>query len=230
MKVDSNKTKRDKSKNLRYRKAIVKDVNLDIIQEELWEISEECENVKWYWEDDDDTLINALDGDEDEAFEFKMMFADLCAECEQMMEDLQNEYAPECFNDFFVAIGAGAAGGGLLGWDSYEQDYFGIGISEDYAEKESRKRMERLTKPQLIEAAQACFKIWHAYLGIRHRYDCLKASLDILRDENTGHLQLVKKINETYEKAAKGGFCSWDDSTKELDRLAKNMPDVAWIQ
>lgn len=228
--VTSNETKQYKARQLRYRKAIVKDINLDSIQEDLYEITSECDNVKWYFESDDDTLINALDGDEDEAYEFKMMFADLCAECEQMQEDIQNEYIPECFNDFFVAIGSGASGGGLLGWDTYEQDYFGIEVVESVAEQESVKRLMRYTKEQIIESAHICFKVLYAYLGIKHRYDCLKAALDILRDENTGYLQLVKRLEEVYEKANEDGFYSWYESTKELDRLTRNMPDMVWIQ
>ena len=92
--IDSEETKRYKARQLRYRKAIVKNLNLDFIREELYEIEEECNNVKWYFDSEDgsDSLLNALDGDSDEEFEFKMMFCDLCAECEQMQEDLQNTY------------------------------------------------------------------------------------------------------------------------------------------
>ncbi len=63
---------------------------------------EECENIRWYTDSDDgnDSLINALDGDEDEAYEFKMAFADLCAECERMQEDLHEEWIPNCFDIF----------------------------------------------------------------------------------------------------------------------------------
>ena len=228
--VDVNETKRYKAKQLRYRKAIVKNINLDAIKEDLYEIGSSCDDVKWYFDSDDDTLINALDGDDDEAYEFKMMFCDLCAECERMQEDIENAYIPECFNDFFVAIGGGASGGGLLGYDTYEQDYFGIELSDSVAERESKSRLMRLTKDQIIESSQACFKVLYAYLGIRHRYDCLKASLDILKDENTGYLQIVKQIEESYEKANEDRFLSWEQSTKELDRLAKSMPDTVWVQ
>lgn len=69
-----------------------------------------------------------------------------------------------------------------------------------------------------------------AYLGIRHRYDCLKAAMDILRDENTGYLQMVKKIEETYEKANADHFYSWYQSTQDFEKLINCMPDMAWIQ
>lgn len=72
--MNAEETKRWKAKQLRYKKPIVRDLNLDKIQEDLWNIMEECENIRWYTDSDDgnDSLINALDGDEDEAYEFKM--------------------------------------------------------------------------------------------------------------------------------------------------------------
>lgn len=105
--MDAEETKRQKARQLRYKKPIVKDLNLINIQQELWDIREECENVHWFFDTDEETLINALDGNEDEAYEFKMMFADLCAEYEQMFTDLKEEWVPDCFDRFFVAIGAG---------------------------------------------------------------------------------------------------------------------------
>ena len=126
--IDAEETKRRKAIRMRYKKPIVKDLNLDYINQDLWDIQEECENIRWYTDSDDgeDSLINALAGDEDEAYEFKMAFADLCAECERMANDLDEEWVPECFDIFFVAVGAADSYGDILGWDSFEQDYFGI--------------------------------------------------------------------------------------------------------
>ncbi len=75
--------RKHKAKQLRYKKPIVKDLNLWSIREELDDIECECDEVRWYCESEDgsDSLINTLDGDEDEAYEFRMAFADLCAEC-----------------------------------------------------------------------------------------------------------------------------------------------------
>lgn len=149
--MNAEETKRWKAKQLRYKKPIVRDLNLDKIQEDLWNIMEECENIRWYTDSDDgnDSLINALDGDEDEAYEFKMAFADLCAECERMQEDLREEWIPNCFDIFFVAAGAGESFGGLLGWDSFEGDYFGINSSDAWAEDEAKKKLKSFTNRQL---------------------------------------------------------------------------------
>lgn len=97
--MDAEEMKKNKAKKLRYKKPIVKNLNLETIQQDLWDIQESCEEVHWFTDSDDgsETLINALSGDEDEAYEFKMAFADLCAECERMFDDIQEEWVPDCF-------------------------------------------------------------------------------------------------------------------------------------
>ena len=230
--IDAEETRRQKAKNLRYRKPVVKGMNLEEINNNLYDIQEECENVRWYFDGDDDTLINALDGDYDEAFEFKMMFGDLCAECEQMREDLHellwDEEQQNAFNYWFPAIGSGE----MLGWDVCETDYMPIDGSweQGLAEREGRKRIMRMTKEQILDTAEISFRIIRSYLGLISRYDQIKAAMDILRDQNTGYLQMVKQIEELYEKANEDDFYSGYPPTKELERVVRCMPQEAWIQ
>lgn len=232
--INAEETKRNKAKQLRYKKPIVKNLNLDFIQQDLWDIQEACEEVRWYTDSDDgeDSLINALAGDEDEAYEFKMAFGDLCAECERMLMDLDEEWVPECFDMFFVAAGGGTFGE-ILGWDSYEQDYMGISCTESFAEDEAKKRLKQMTKDELIIAARQCFKVYHAYIGLRNRYDSLKAAIDVLRDQNTGILQAVKEIEKMYEAASERTIW-WDSEyTKEAiewRRYTDTLPQEVWIQ
>lgn len=231
MKVDE--TKRYKAKQLRYKKPIVKNLNLDKITEDLWDIQEECEDIRWYTDSEDgsDSLINALDGDEDEAYEFKMAFGDLCAECDQMRSDLDEEWVPECFDIFFVVAGAGDSYGGILGYDTYEQDYFGISCSESFAEDEAKKKLKQMTKDEMISAVRQCFRVYQAYIGLRNRYDSLKAAIDILRDKNTGILQAVKEIEKLYEKASEeqGRYAEYSKAWKEFERYTDTLPQEAWL-
>lgn len=232
--IDAEETKRIKAKQLRYKKPIAKNLNLDKITEDLWDIQEECENIRWYTDSEDgtDSLVNALDGDEDEAYEFKMAFADLCAECDKMRTDLGEEWVPDCFDIFFVAAGAGDSFGGLLGYDSYEQDYFGISCSDAWVEDEAKKKLKQMTKDDLIEATRQCFKIYQAYVGLRNRYDSLKAAIDILRDQNTGYLQVVKEIEKLYEAASKeqGRYAEYSKAWIEFERYTDALPQEAWIE
>ena len=230
--IDSERTKRLKAQNLRYKKPIVKNLNIETIQQDLWDIQEACEEIHWYTdsEDGNDSLINALSGDEDEAYEFKMAFADLCAECERMLDDLQEEWVPECFDVFFVAAGAGERYEGILGWDSYEQDYYGINCSDSWAEDEAKKKLKQMTKDEMIAAVRQCFRIYSAYTGLKIRYDNLKAAIDILRDQNTGYLQVVKEIERLYEAAVKkGNYANWSNEWKEFKRYTDALPQEAWI-
>lgn len=228
--VNKEETKKIKAQNLRYKKPIAKNLNLDAITQDLWNMQEVCEEIRWYTDSEDggDSLINALSGDEDEAYEFKMAFTDLCAECERMLEDLQEEWVPECFDIFFVAVGAGD----LLGWDSYEGDYFGISSYEsNQAEEDSKGKLKRMTKDELIDASRQCFIVYQAYIGLRNRYDSLKAAIDILRDQNTGVLQTVKEIEKLYDAAQEkqGNYAEYSKEWKEFDRYADALPQEAWI-
>lgn len=231
--INAEETKRRKARNLRYKKPIVNNLNLEQITEDLWEIIGDCEEVRWYIDSDDgeDSLLNALNGDEDEAYEFKMAFADLSAECDRMSEDLQEEWVPECFDIFFVAAGAGEYGG-ILGWDAYEGDYYGIDCTDSYVEDEAKKKLKQMTKDNLIAAARQCFKVYHAYIGLRNRYDSLKAALDILRDQNTGVLQAVKEIERLYEAASADEWSrrDWSEESREWERYTDALPPETWIQ
>ena len=45
--IDAEETRRQKARNLRYKKPIAKELNLNKITDDLLEIQEECENVRW---------------------------------------------------------------------------------------------------------------------------------------------------------------------------------------
>ena len=97
---------------------------------------------------------------------------------------------------------------------------------------EAKKKLKQMTKDDLIAATRQCFKVYSAYIGLRNRYDSLKAAIDILRDENTGIIQVVKKIEELYEEAQKQQD-AWKEYSKEwneFERYTDSLPQEAWIQ
>lgn len=235
----------EKAKALRYRKPAVKDLNLASIREQLTEIEEACGDVHWYCESEDgwDTLLNALDGDDEEAWEFKVAFSDLEGQCEQMREDMDrldewdyDDLVGDHFDVFFAGIGAADVGGGLWGFDDYERDYFGLepGWQSEAAEREAADKLKRLTKDKLIALAGVAFRIAVNFLNLRHRYDNLKAAMDILREQNTALLQQVKAIEDLYDATEAEGFSKYDfrkgENEKALDRLLNALPDRAWIE
>lgn len=228
--VDPKMTKQEKARSLRYKKPLVKDICLDSIQEFLWDAQSGCNDALYYFDSGDETLLNALDGDEDEEQEFKMMFADLQAECEQMEADLEQEYVPECFDEFFAATYSHSMGL-MMGYDSYEQDYYGLDSWEtEHGTEEARARMMRMTKKELLDVAKYCIKIFIAYEGLRSRYESLKAALDIIRDTNTAQLQVAQRINELYDQAAADGFWNWKGAAGEYEALLHQIPQIEWLK
>lgn len=221
-----------KAKQLRYKKPIAKGLNIDTIQSELWDMISACEEIHWY-DNDEESLVNALDGDEDEAYEFKMAFSDLEAELEQFQEDLNSEYISDYFDVFFPAVGARYLGG-YLGFDQYEGDYYGLEPYEySWAENEAAKKIMSLTKKEILETVGQCLKIAYQYMAIRYRYDCLDAAIEILRGENMERIKIIKGIEEQYliaEKSSEGFKWKHDKEIYKLDDMIQQVPQEYWIQ
>lgn len=89
----------------------------------------------------------------------------------------------------------------------------------------------RMTKEDLITSARQCFKVYQAYIGLRHRYDCLKSAMDILKDKNNGYIKTIKEIEKLYEKASKqeGYYVNYSKEWKEFERYTDALPQEAWI-
>ena len=220
-----------KAKNLRYKKPIAQYMSLDFIRESVWDMQEVITDVQWFIEDEAN-LVNAMNGDEDDAYEFKIAFSDLAAELQQFEEDLNDEWIPECFDDLFPAAGADFFGG-FLGYDAYEHDYFGLSPYEyNWAEQEAEKRICRLTKKDLLEAVGACLKVYSSFVALRYRYDCLEASLKIIQEKNIEGLKMVKAIEEQYEKAEQESNhfeYRWGNEVRKLDGMLDNIPQEYWL-
>ena len=199
----------------------------------------EGSDVRYFFDDSEDpeTLLGELLGDEDEAYEFRMMFSDLSAECDQFIEDLGDwewtDYLEEYFDLFMVLEDRT---GYLAGYDTYEHDYFGLESSyekEAAIEAAHEKLKKELTKDKLLEFFQRCMRILVSYCALQYRYDCLKASLDIVREQNAAHLMAVKEINALYEKAddeTRGfQFCWRSEAYTKLDEMIKAMPQESFM-
>lgn len=220
--------KSEKARHICYKKTLVSGINYDDIVNEVCEIMEDCDEIGYYSKEDFEGLADIL-GNDELAYEFKMMFGTLSADCYKLSEDLQDYDIPEYFDDFFVAVKGGNYGEGLLGYDADEGDYFGLDTSESWlAENKARKRIERLTKAEIINTATECFKIFMAYMSVQNRYQDLKTAIDILKDRHLGLLQTIKQINELYEKAEEENFRG--EHIKEFDRLLDALPYDIWVK
>lgn len=224
-------TRRQKAKARRYKQPICKNMNLAYIQHRLDEIQEACEEVRWFEETEDDSLIDELIGGEEEAYEFKMMFSTLAVDCERMIEDIYSTWIPEIFDTLFVATGGGDEFD-LLGFDSFEGDYFGLDESaeEEWAEEEAIKKLMAMTKKDIVDAVRKSFRICIQFIGLDRRYEDLKDSIDIIRGKNAGQLKSAAEINRLYDEAEKAGFGKWDDEAgKKFDAMVNALPQEVWL-
>lgn len=231
----------NKARQLRYKKPIVTGLTLEAIQEKLWEMQGACYDVQYAIDGDDgDEILSAMLGDEDEAFQFKMSFSDLSAECEQFSADLENlewrDYLGSYYDLFMVNGSVADQFGGLAGWDTFEGDYFGLQdrYSEEYALTAAHDKLKKdLTKDKMLDLFKLCMKVFTQYVGLCYRYDCLKASMDVLREKNSAHLKAVKAINQLYDQVDKETsgfqFCWRSEAYSKLADIIDAMPQEAFL-
>lgn len=227
IKEDRRREALQKARNLRYKKPALASLGWNALIDELYEIQEACSDVHWYFEDDGDNILAAMDGDEEEVFEFKMAFSDLESKVDLLMEAIDENSPEEYFDDCTVALIGNRYD--VVGFDSYEEDYFSLCRYEaDLGTKEAGNRISRWTKAEMISRIGHCIGIEIAFLDLRQQYDYLKATMDILRGENMSILKIVKEIEDAYERAEENNFCGICDN--EFERLIKNIPDRLFIE
>ena len=158
-----------------------------------------------------------------------MAFADLSAKSERLYNLIQENMVSRIFDDCIVALIGNRYT--IIGFDTYEEDYFSLtAYEQELAYSEAGKRLMRNTKAEMISVIGQCLGILIAFLDVRHSYDYLQSTFDILRDENTSLLQIIKEVDRSYEKAAEVGFYSWKKEVQNFDRLLENLPERAWIE
>lgn len=217
-------TKAMKARNLRYKRPALKSLGYDQIVKELNEMSEACSDVRWFTEDNE-ALVNALDGDEDEAYEFRLAFSDLDYKAERLLSELSNWNIQEEFDNCTVALIGNRYR--ALGYDAEEEDYFSLTMYEqELAHTESGKKIMRYTKSEMLALIGQCIGSLVAFLDLRQSYDYLKATFDILRDDNNSILQVIRDIEKAYEEAQREDFCVYSN----FEKLTENLPERYWIE
>lgn len=220
----------EKAQAMRFRRPMLASLGYEVITNELDEIEEACQDVHWYIDGDDDSLVDALDGDEDEAYEFRMTFSDVEAKCEQL-RDAINALDPgeDWLEDHFNACTVALIGNRyeVLGYDGYKEDYLSLTRYEaDLATTEAGKKLMRMTKAEMISEIGQCFGIVLAYADLKTQYDSLAAAMEVLRAENHSILKTVRAIEEAYERSMDAGW----RGDEEFERLLKCLPDRTWIE
>ena len=224
--------RRQKARNLRYKRPALASLTYECISSELSEISEACSAIHYYVDGDGDSLLEALDGDVEEEYEFRMAFAELDAKVQQLSEQLYDNAWQDSglqFDDCLVSLVGNRYR--MVGFDGYEEDYYSLtSYEEGLAYTEAGERIMRMTKKEMLSCIGQVVGIAMAFLDIRQQYDYLRATMDVLRGENHAILQVVKGIEEAYEEANSEGFHEYSNCTYRLNRLIEQLPDRAWLE
>jgi hypothetical protein len=220
------------SKERRYKKPILSNLNFDFISNDLMKMMETTSDVRYFCETEEDSLLESLVGDEDDAFELKMMVSQLDCDLDQLSEDLSETWIPDNFDLFIVRVAHNYQPSWMEGFDDHQGDYYGLNgnFERKLAVEEAEKQLMKLKKKDLIEAAEQCFMIAIIYIALKSRYDDLKSSIDIIRGKNAGYLKTVKAIENAYEAAEQENFRCYSRENQKFEELIKALPDEAWVQ
>ena len=209
-------------------------MGFEFIWNELDDIRDACDTIHWWTDQDDETLLNALDGDDEDVWEFKLAFSHLEARADELFEIIhelcryEDDFG-QVYDDCTVALIGNRYQ--TIGYDGFEEDYYALtGYEQGLAQTESGKRLMRRTKAEIISIIGQCFGILIAFLDLRQQYDYLKATFDILRDENTSMLQQVKEIDAAYQALVTADWAGRWEAEKKFDRLLAALPDRAWVE
>ena len=211
------------ARELRYKKPILERLNYEAITSELWDIQSKSDELLYMEDVDRGAILDALDGDEDDAEEYRMTFADISADCERLISVMSDTGVEENFDIFLVT-----ANGGFyrtVGYDSYEADYFLLsGYESEWARSEAAKRLMRLTKQEILDLARKVFGVIAAYTDLMQHYDKLEAVYNLAKGENAELLSAVKRIDEAYER-----YIETQDMSA-YDNILCRLPDRAWLE
>ena len=219
-----------KAKQNRYKRAALSMLQLELIEGELERISEECSDYEWSIMEDE-TLVDAFDGDTESLYEFRFMFSDLSARCDSLYEALRYADVSTHFNDLFVGIMGNRYT--LVGYDNHQEDYFSLsGYETEWAQNESAKRLMKLTKETLLSVCGQCFGVAMSLLDIRHTFECLTSALELLRSNRVALLKNIKDIEEAYEAAEQRNFRTYGyggEAACHFNDLLWRLPDKVWV-
>lgn len=239
-------TRTDRARMLRRcRRPALSSMEYSMIVSELDEISGACCDIHYFC-DDDTTLLDAMDGDDEAEYEFRMAFSVLDEKVDALLDALRraewaepydDQYDPEAdFNSCLVALVGSfyrERGDSIWGWDAGAGDFFDLSPLEDYTIKGAVKRLCRKTKPQMVVSIQHTLRIFLAMIDIREEFDYIKNAFDIVKDENAALLKTIRSIESAFEAADEVSFGFQFKHLKEVrdfDRLISTLPDRCWVE
>lgn len=98
----------------------------------------------------------------------------------------------------------------------------------------SQLNFEEITS-QLYDISSVCgqcFGLAVSYLNVQYKYDYLKAAFDILKDQNTSYLQIIKDIETAYDKADAKDWYEYSTEVRAFDKLVGSFDEYSkiWLE
>lgn len=208
-----------------WRKSMLDNLNIDNIFENLSEISGNGD----YYGYERDTSWNDYKNESGYYQEYKELFDELSVgayDLEESMRQYRSEKEwlniHDIWDDMTVALLGKTQK--ILGFDAIECDYYGmLDIDEKWAQEECVKRIERLTKHEMIRAFREVMVSLTSFFDIKAAHDCLTSIVEEL-DYRGALLQCKNnEINQLYKDlTGKNGA--------EFDQIIANIPQRMWVE
>jgi hypothetical protein len=215
----------ERARALRYKRSALAAMGYEIIMSELQEIYDTCSDLQWC---EDDITQPVIDGDEDEGAGYRMDFSELATDAERLLDAF---YSADCehFDDCTVGlIGDRFA---CIGYDSIECDYYALSAFDaGRAQRESCKRIMRLTKAEMLTEIGKAVGMMMAFYDLRQRFDYLRAALSAVMEHNLETLRTVRSIEDAYAAWCDDGCRDYGDKYRRLHALAESLDAVYWVQ
>ncbi len=215
--------KEEKIRRLNKKKPALKTLNRDTMVTELYDMMDACDQVAYFTADGDETLLNALLGDDEiDAEELRTSCITLSAEMDQMLSDMDDpEVFPPRFDKIMTFTGHNADDD-VLCYDQTEGDYFGCywGILD---QDDLKKSLMNLSKEQIIMEFRQSLQVALSFIALKARYDDLDCAVGILKGESAERCKTAKRINELYEERNGKAYC-------EYERLIESLPPEEWVK
>lgn len=224
-------TKAEKARQMMYKRPVLDSLNFRDMLDELETIQTECDDASYIMDSDIAALIDALDGEEEQAYEFRTLFADLSAQCEQLQEAIyNNEISGGEFDDMAVSLIGNRYE--MIGYDYAEEDWRSLtGYDAGLAATEAGKRIMRHTKAEMLSMIGQVLGTLLSFLDLRQKYDYLEATIEIVKGSNRALLDTVREIEKAYDAATEVKYGFYDDkAVKAFDKLLSTLPDKVWVE
>lgn len=158
--------------------------------------------------------------------DYKELFDDLSAGAWALYEQLMSDEVGglrEVWDDMTVGLLGDLYT--VWGYDTAELDYFKLsdGYEEELAQKEAIKRLEHMTKAELIKNFRKVLTAIVMFFDIKAAHDCLTSIVAELDERGALLEHKNQQINVLYKDLT-------GENGERLDEIVRNLPPRMWVE